>query len=171
MYIGMCALSPINSLSCPVAPGAHKGPSGDQLRIFLRIVFWYFHHSNFPPQSLRLLGKSLQAMPKSLSSPERTGQDHHLDDLGTRRRTAASAGREEARAATQEQPKPLLRHQTRQASHPPPSTWATRHSSTASAKLATRASTRRCEIRASSRGLHEALRRVNLAIYFVFQTL
>ena len=110
-------------------------------------------------------------MPRSLSSPERTGQDHHLDDLGTRRRTAASAGREEARAATQEQLKPLLRIQTLPASHHPPSTWATRHWSTASAKLATQASTRRCEIHASSRELHEAWRRVSSAIYFVFQTL
>ena len=110
-------------------------------------------------------------MLRSLSSPERTDQDHHLDDLGTRRRTAASVGREGARVATQEQVKCLPASQPLPASHHPPSTWATRHSSTASAKLATQALTRRCEIRASSQELHEAWRRVNLAIYFVFQTL
>ena len=169
MYIGMCALSPINRLSCPVLPGAHKGPSGDQLRIFKDCVLVFRPLTKFPPQSLRLPGKSLPVTLRSSSSPERIGQDHHLDDRGTRHHTAANEGREGARAATQEER--LRRNQRLPASHLPPSTWATRHSSTAFAKLATRALIPRCGIRGSSQVLHEAWRRVNLAIYFVFQTL
>jgi len=128
---------------------------------------WCCHPAS--DKSLRLPGKSLPATPRSLSSPERTGQDHHLDDRGTRRHTAANEGREGARAATQEER--LRRNQRLPASHLPPLTWATRHSSTAFAKLATRALIPRCGIHGSSQVLHEAWRRVNLAIYFVFQTL
>ena len=142
MYIGMCALSPINRLSCPVLPGAHKGPSEDQLRIFQDCVLVIFKPLKFFPQSSRLLVKSLQVTPRSLSSPGRTGQDHHLDDLDTRRLIAASA-REGVRAASRE---PLRCNKPLPASRPPPSTWATRHLSTVFAKLATQALTPHCEI-------------------------
>ena len=74
MYIGMCALSPINSLSCPVLPGAHKGPSGDQLGIFKDCVL-VFRPLKFPSPELETAGQesSSDAEVIELSREDRPG--------------------------------------------------------------------------------------------------
>ena len=75
MYIGMCALSPINRLSCPVLPGAHKGPSEDQLRIFQDCVLVIFQPLKFFPPELEAAGQesSSDAEVIELSREDRPG--------------------------------------------------------------------------------------------------